>query len=172
MGLKMTTNPAMFERRLSQTGDRAVKGMSAKMRKAAIRIRDLAREYAPVKSGLLESSIDYITVKEGRRNAYVVFVDLDVSKPISRGEWRNLSEYVALADALRPHGGGTQRISAKSRRKGKKVGGKFLTRATRDGLKGMLGELAKEVRRATRSTGQSSAGVSRSADTYMDDEDY
>ena len=75
MGMTLLTNIGELELKLLQVGDRAVNGMSDRMRKHAVLIRNLARDYAPVKSGLLEENIDYETIKEGRRNAYVVFVD-------------------------------------------------------------------------------------------------
>ena len=39
-----------LELNIAQLGERAVKGMSERMRKHAIQIRDLARDYSPVKT--------------------------------------------------------------------------------------------------------------------------
>lgn len=163
MGMKMTSNPLMLERRLSQIGDRAARGVSAVMRRAAIRIRDLAREYAPVKSGLLENSIDYAVIRdENRRNSYVIFIDLDAVKASNKGIAKELGEYALLMhEGLKPYGNGRYKLgalSAKKRAGGKKVGGRFLSRAAKDGLQDLLGEAAKEVRRVT-SSGASSVGV-------------
>ena len=66
MGLKYSYNSSMLEVALTQIGERAVKGMSDKMRTRARKIRDLAREYAPIKTGLLERSIDYVTEQQRR----------------------------------------------------------------------------------------------------------
>ena len=104
MGLETTFNPAIFEARLNQKGERAIKGMSDRMRRTAIRIRDLAREYAPVKSGLLEKSIDYITLRDARnRNAYIIYIDLDALRTGKRQG--RLGDYAWIMHSqLRPFG--------------------------------------------------------------------
>lgn len=164
MGLQMLTNPSAMEVKLSQLGERAVKGMSERMRRHAIMIRDLARSYAPVKSGLLESAIDYATIREGRRNAYVVFIDLDATKPHGKEGEIQLADYAyIMEDQLRPYGrrGPPLKLGARSLAKaatGKKVGGRFLGRAINEGLANIRAEMQEEVNRAIR-YGASSVGV-------------
>lgn len=173
----MTRGPEFMELQIEQIGERAVKGMSEVMRRHAIRIRDLAREYAPVKTGLLESAIDYDMVKVGRRNSYVVFIDLDATKTTGKeGHVTELGEYAFLMeDSLRPHGRkgkalnrGT--LSLAKAATGKKVGGRFLARAVVDGTRDVLGDAAKEVRRATSTTGTSVVGTRYQRSSEGDDE--
>jgi hypothetical protein len=161
MGLSTTFNAMLFEARLNQIGDRAVKGMSDRMRKTAIKIRDLAREYAPYKTGLLEKNIEYETIRDGRnRNAYIVYINLDASRLGARqGE---LGDYAwIMHGSLRPYGnkGKPLRLGPGSVAKaasGRKVGGRFLTRAVKDATANLRSDLASEVRRVT---GSSSVGV-------------
>lgn len=165
MGMQMVSNPRMLERRLSQIGDRATRGVSAVLRRAAIRIRDLAKDYAPVHTGLLERSIDYAVVRDGmRRNMYIVYIDLNETKVNGKGNVKELGDYAILIHrGLAPYGTGRWQLgkrSAAKRAGGKKVGGRFLARAARDGLDDILSEAAREVRRATRS-GPSAVGVRR-----------
>lgn len=170
MGLQTNLNTRMFEARLNQIGDRAVKGMSDRMRKTAIRIRDLAREYAPVKSGLLEKSIDYVTIRDGKgRNAYVVYIDLDAMRTGKRQG--RLGDYAWIMHSqLRPYGnkGKPFKLGPGSIAKaagGRKVGGRFLTRAVKEATKNLRAEMATEVRKVT---GGSSVGVSYRRDNQMD----
>lgn len=162
MGISTNYNPGMLEMRLTQIGERAVKGVSAVMRKTAVKVRDLARDYAPIKTGLLEENIDYKVVRDSnRRNSYVVFVNLDALRKKGSGE---LGDYAFIMnEELHPHGRARgeryftlgERSLAK-KRTGKKVGGRFLPRAVKEGVKDVLGDAAQAVRRAT---GDSSVGV-------------
>jgi hypothetical protein len=165
MGIEMRFNHSMLEARLTQIGERAVKGVSDVMRRTAIRIRDLARDYAPIKTGLLERSIDYSVLRDAnRRNSYIVFINLDAARLRGAGV---LGDYAFIMhDELHPHGrarsgeryfnlGVASKAKAAS---GKKVGGRFLRRAVKDGMKDILGNAAAEVRKATSSRG-SSVGV-------------
>ncbi len=172
MGLQTNLNPRMFEARLSQIGERAVKGMSDRMRKAAIKVRDLAREYAPRKSGLLENNIDYVTQRDARgRNSYVVFIDLDAARTGNREG--QLGDYAwIMHSSLRPYGnkGKPLKLGPGSVTKaagGKKVGGRFLTRAAKDGTVNLRAQLVEEVRRAT----GSSIGVSYRRGNQMEGEE-
>lgn len=161
MGLKYSYNSSMLEVALTQIGERAVKGMSDKMRTRARKIRDLAREYAPIKTGLLERSIDYVTQRENGRNKYVVYINLDA--PATGG--KSLGDYATIMHAqLRPYGtaGGKRYflgiLSQAKAASGKKVGGLFLQRAIAEGLKGFGEEMAGIVKSTTRS-GVSSVGL-------------
>ncbi len=154
MGIQMTYSKGTLEGFLNQTGAKAMRGISNVMRQAAVRIRDLARDYAPIKTGLLQNSIDYMTIRDGnRRNSYVVYVDMEATKMISKGKIRELGEYAFLMhEGLSPYGSGRYKLGEKSATKragGKKVGGRFLTRAMTDGLNSILGPAAREVRRVT-----------------------
>lgn len=140
-----------------QLGERAIKGMSARMRMRAIKIRDLAREYAPVDTGLLENSIDYEVKRVNRRNAFIVFINLDA---MHQGGKKQLGDYAfIMEEELHPHGRqrGERRFtlgpgSKAKRATGKKVGGHFLSRAVKDGTKGLMEDLVDAVRRVTGGT--------------------
>lgn len=161
MGMTLLTNTTLLETKIAQLGERAVKGMSDKMRKHAVLVRNLARDYAPVRSGMLEDNIDYVTVKDGRRNAYVVFVRLEAPRTRSNaaGQTRTdeLGDYAPLMEeGLSPYGRGRYKLGKRSRAKrasGKKVGGRFLARAVKDGTKTLMPELVDAVRRITGGTG-------------------
>lgn len=176
MGLKMLTNPRVMEMRISQIGDRAMRGMARRMRLAAIEIRDLARDNAPVKTGLLESAIDYTMIREGRREAFVVFIDLDATKETGQnGRQVEVGDYAYLMEEqLRPYGRGDKYalgpLSRRKRAGGKKVGGRFLGRAISDVTKSLMAELAGEVQRATSFNGASSTGVRYQREYNGDDE--
>jgi hypothetical protein len=154
MGLKSNFNPGQLEFNLRQIGERAMVGMSGRMRKAAIKIRDLAREFAPVLTGDLESAIDYAAVRDGRRNSYVVYVDLD---KVHGGD-KTVGDYAfIMEEQLRPYGNRGKalhlgRLSQSKAAGGKKVGGRFLSRAIKEGTTELVNELAEEVRRVTRSS--------------------
>lgn len=165
MPMEMQFNPQQLELKISQIGERAMRGMSARMRTHAILIRDLARAYAPVDTGLLEDSIDYKVIKENRRNGYIVHLDLDAARRRGRGV---LGDYAfIMEEELHPFGrkrgdryftlGELSKQKAKS--SGKKVGGRFLARAIRDGTKTIMQDMVSEVRRVTNG-GSSWAGTS------------
>jgi hypothetical protein len=162
MGMSTNYNPAMFEARLNQIGERAIRGMSERMRHTAVKIRDLAREYAPYKTGLLEKSIDYMTIRDGRnRNAYIVFIDLDAARLGTREG--QLGDYAwIMHGSLRPYGNKGKPLhlgpgSVAKAAGGRKVGGRFLTRAVTEAIKNLRADMAHEVRKVT---GGSSVGVS------------
>jgi len=152
MGLTAKLNLRELEFTLNQIGERAQKGMAARMRTSAIKIRDLAREYAPEKTGLLADSIDYAAVQDGRRKAYVVFIDLGAGRLGGKagqvGDYADIMEY-----QLRPFGNQGKPFHLgvgsllKAAATGKRVGGRFLKRAVDEGLKNLMSELNDEVRR-------------------------
>jgi len=160
MTVRMITNPSMMETMILQVGERAMKGMAARMHRHAIRIRDLAREYAPVKTGLLESAIDYKVIKDGRRKGFVVFVDLGATKQVGKNQRVvRLGEYVFIMEqSLRPYGNRGKAIhlgpgSVKKASSGRKVGGHFLSRAVKQGTVDILGDMAIEVLKVTGGSG-------------------
>jgi hypothetical protein len=157
MPLQVKFNPGQLEVNLEQIGERAVRGMSEKMRRTAIKIRDLARDYAPVKTGQLEKSIDYETIKKNGRNSYVVYIDLDMLRQSGEGK---VGDYAfVMEEELHPYGRAKSgkryyRLGPGSMAKaasGKKVGGRFLSRAVKEGVKDLLSDMAAEVRRVTNS---------------------
>lgn len=157
MGMTLLTNIGELELQIMQLAERAAKGMSERMRKHAILVRDLAREYAPVKTGFLEDHIDYRTVKMGRRNAYIVFVDIDAQRERADRNGEDISDTLGdyaflMEEGLRPYGSGRYKLGKRSRQKraqGFKVGGKFLARAIKDGTKTLMPELVDAVKRVT-----------------------
>lgn len=157
MGMTLLTNIGELELKLLQVGERAIKGMSERMRKHAVLVRNLARDYAPIKSGLLEDNIDYETIKEGRRNAYVVFVRTEAERERERADGSvyqdTLGDYAMIMEReLRPYGKGNLKLGLRSRAKkasGKKVGGEFLKRAIKDGTSNLMPGLVDAVKKAT-----------------------
>lgn len=153
MPLDIKFKPDLLEAAIAQLGDRAIKGMSDKMRKIAVRIRDLARDNAPHKTGLLEEEIHYGTKPgKNRRNTFVIWIDLDAAR--KNGKKGELGDYAfIMEEQLRPHGRGAGKPlqlgpgSRDKARTGKKVGGRFLARAFIDATKNIENELAAEVRR-------------------------
>lgn len=152
MPLVANFNPKQLEANIQQIGERAVKGMHLVAKRRALKIRDLAREYAPVKTGLLERSIDMATYKdEKRRNTYVVYIDLDALRYAGGGD---LGDYAFLMEEeLKPYGSGKYNLGVGSLLKkaatGKKVGGRFLRRAVKEGSEAFLDEMVVAVRRVT-----------------------
>jgi hypothetical protein len=148
MGLDVRFNARQLEASLQQVGDRALKHMADKMRQSAIRVRDLARDYAPNKTGLLEDSIDWHALPGAgmnRRTSYVVYIDVDALR--TSGKPGVLADYAWLMEEnLRPHGKGTGRTFRvdKRHKTGPKVGGGFLWRAVKAGI-GDASRLEKEA---------------------------
>lgn len=181
----------MLEASIAQLGERAVAGMSNELRRTIREARDLARDYAPVKTGLLEKSIDYLTVKDGktRRNKYVLYIDLDAQRLGNASG--QLGDYAWIMEMeLRPYGRkrpGTKHrgytLSARSQLKraaGKDVGGKFFERAIKKATAGLVervrlaagGALANaSVSTTTTRSGRRDVGVNYRRDTGGGDEE-
>lgn len=161
MGLTVKFNPSQLEASIKNMAETAGKNASRTMRRAAIRIRDLAREYAPVKTGTLEKAIDFTTVQDSnRRNVFIVYIDLDMVNPGPAGH--SVGDYVWIMEQqLRPYGnrgkpyhlggrpknGGAATGSVAKAASGKKVGGHFLTRAIKEGTKDLVANAATAVQR-------------------------
>lgn len=144
MEMRINFRPQVLEAAIQNVGDRALANMARTMQRTAIRVRDLARAYAPRDTQLLEDSIDYMVIRDKatRRNVYVVFIDVDAER--RNGKQGDLGDYAWLMEEnLRPFGRGRVRgrilhLGKKSREKQamqptKPVGGRFLARAVRDG---------------------------------------
>lgn len=154
MGIEVRYNRRQMEAQLFQVGERAEQRVTRVLRKAAIQIRDLARDYAPVKTGLLEQSIDYMVVRDSnRRNSFIVFIDMDAYKVVGVRKPRvvKLGDYAMKQHTmLRPYGSGELRLgrrSAAKRASGKKVGGRFLIRALDDSLAEVRAMVETEIRK-------------------------
>lgn len=147
MGMTVNFDPALLEAAIRNITERASHNASRTMQRAAIRIRDLARDYAPEKSGALERAIDYGTIKDPgtRRNVYVVYVDLDMAS----GKHKRVGDYAWLMEeGLENGGSGRYKLGDISMQKlwsGKKVGGKFLQRAIEVGTDRIIGDVAASV---------------------------
>lgn len=171
MPMKIRFNPRQLEASIQNIADRAGKNASAELRKVAIKIRDLARDYAPRKSGTLEEAIDYAAIKDGRRNMFVVFINMDVVAPGGK----MLGDYAwVMEEELHPHGRKKGKryytLGAGSKRKaagGKKVGGRFMRRAVKDGTKDLLKDVTNAV---GRTLGGRVTGVKYERDTGGDEE--
>ncbi len=149
MGMTVHLDPGALEASIRNIADRASKDAAKVMRKAAIRIRDLAHDYAPRKTGTLEKAIDYGTIKDPgtRRNVYVIYIDLDMD---SAGGKKQVGDYAkVMEEQLEPYGRGKYNLGVGSAMKaileGKKVGGKFLERAVREGTDRLVGDLTLAV---------------------------
>jgi len=114
--------------KLRRTEQRTSKKLLRHMRNSAIKIRDLAREFAPVDEGNLEEAIVVAESKEGfmGRARAVETVGVDPSK---LGE--GYAKYGERYDVLMHEGvynlGDASKAKANSN--GKKVGAKYLSRA-------------------------------------------
>lgn len=150
MGLTLKMNVQALEFSLRQIGDRALKGAAAKMRRRSIKIRDLARSYAPVDTGSLRDAIDQSEMLDPatRRKVFVVFID-----PLAKydgDDEKTVGDYGMLVERhLSPFGSGSlngRRFRIRDSSDPSK-GGRFLMRATKEGTKGIEQEIAAEVRR-------------------------
>jgi hypothetical protein len=160
VGFKVNMNASILEASILNIAQRAARDASATMRKTAIRIRDLARSYAPYKTGALEKAIDYTTIKgANNRNVFVVFVDLDKMNPGPAGH--QVGDYAMIMEnELRPYNTGARghlNLGDGSNIKtmmGNKVGARFLSRAVKEGSQQIMGDALAAV---VRSLGGSSS---------------
>lgn len=122
------------------------------MRKTAVRIRDLARAYAPRDTGALEKSIDYATTKgANNRNVFTVYIDLDASNP----DGHPVGDYAwIMEEQLHPFGRRSGKIhfdlglGSIAKNATGKVGGKFLKRAVQDGAAQLMPDAILAVKRS------------------------
>lgn len=149
MGMRVKFDVGAMTARIENLAQLASTNASRTMRRAAIRIRDLAISYAPVDTGALEGAIDYGVNKEGRRNTFVVFIDLrkigNGGKPIEDYAW--IMETQLHPFGRRAPGAKYFKVRAASAAKGSKVGGRFLDRAIDEGIKDIVDDVRKEVSR-------------------------
>jgi hypothetical protein len=156
MVFRVKINPRQLQAAITNEAERASSNASRSLRRAAVRIRDLAKEYAPTDTGTLENAIDYGTVMGlNRRKSYVVFIDLGAIHP----DGGTVADYARIMEEqLHPYGRKKGDIrfdldtgSIAKAATGKQVGGKFLARAIKEGVKDMLENATMEVRKSLQS---------------------
>lgn len=128
MGLSVKIDSEAMIAELRNIAQRANSNAARTLKRASIRVRDLARNYAPVDTGALQESLDYGMKKEGGRNVYLVFVRGDFVK--SGG--KTVGNYADIMESeLTPYGNGKYTLGGRSRAKAQSfpVGGKYLERA-------------------------------------------
>lgn len=139
--IKIETNVAELIAELRQTTDRAVRGVSDVLREEGHEIADLARDYAPVDQGYLESAIKVREERTGANRRYEVdvYIDGDVPAPDldSKGNVVKGTEDKTVGDyAIEMHENTEYKLGIGSKQKaaalGVEVGPKFLERAVDD----------------------------------------
>jgi hypothetical protein len=159
MGLTFDKNMARaLELRLTQTGDRAVKGISDVMREGAEEIQKLAQDYAPyappelggseVEREHLQAAIEIAEDRGGvnRRLQMTVFVN---GRRHGKGGKLIGSYAFLMHELLSPYGAPVFQARAGTLAKGR-AGGKFLERAYRDTYKKILTAAREKVAAALR----------------------
>jgi hypothetical protein len=114
--------------KLRRTEQRTSKKLLRHMRSSAIKIRDLAREFAPVDEGNLEEAIVVAESKEGfmGRNRSVEMIGVDPSR-LGEGYTKYGFRYdIQMHEGVYDLGDASK---AKANSNGKKVGAKYLSRA-------------------------------------------
>ena len=114
---------------LTQVGKRAMRGVSAVMQEEGMKIRDKAREYAPVDKGNLEDAIRCDIDRNGLNGRTLVYVYVDMDYPAG-ANGKTVGDYAMIMhEGLTPYGelnlGKYSQIKAATFA----VGGKFLERA-------------------------------------------
>lgn len=147
MGLEIKGIEALLAN-LSQTGDRAVRGVSDEIKRGAKKIQDLAREYAPEDEGNLSESIKVEVDRSGINGRVQAFVYVDGDAAAEDG---TVGDYaLAVHEGVAPYGsGGHGRIGEKSMAKDAGrgvVGGKFMERAVDQ----LQVEIAEDLTQAAR----------------------
>lgn len=152
MGMKINFNVPALEASIHNAAERAGSHAARSLRGAAVKIRDLARAYAPRDTGTLIDAIDYGTIiGSNRRKVFVVYIDLDRAHP----DGGQVGDYAwVMEQQLHPYGRrAPEQPDYHTRAKsGPGVGGRFLARAIKEGSKTMLENARTEVRRALSGT--------------------
>jgi hypothetical protein len=147
MGLNVRMNVERMTAEMRNIAQRANSNAARTLKRASIRVRDLARSNAPRDTGSLEQSLEYGVKKEGARNVYLVYVK---GQARHKGGRKLVGEYASIMEEqLTPYGkyklGGRSRTKADS---GKAVGGKFLERAVEKVSKDITDEMMEAARDA------------------------
>lgn len=129
--------------KLSQTGERAVRGVSEEIKEGAKDIQDLARLQAPVDEGNLEDAIKVEVDRSGINGRIQAYVYVDSDHEADEG--KTVGDY-----APRMHEG-TYNLGPRSRIKqsaaGVVVGRKFLERAVDDLAPGIINRVYRAIQR-------------------------
>lgn len=137
---------------LTQIGERALRGISTVMEEEGNEIQALARSYAPVDEGDLESAIKIEKDRGGENGRTRIFVYVDMDAPADHG--KVVGDYAMLMhEGLAPYGSGFYKLGKLSIEKlmaGNKVGGKFMERAAIDRLPILISRVNAIVKRALR----------------------
>lgn len=147
MGIKLETDVDNLIAILKQTGEYVKKGVAHKMVEGGARMRDRAKQYAPVDEGNLEDAITMEHDRSGINGRTQVFVFVDENHPVENRDGHTVGEY-----AMRMHEG-VYNLGEKSLSKeaslGVTVGPKYLERAaddtTSETVTSMLGEARKRL---------------------------
>jgi hypothetical protein len=146
MGIHIEGIDELFTR-LEQTGEKSQKGVFEKMKRRALKMQTLAKEYAPIDKGNLEDAIILEEEGGGRdfRGAFVrksLILLVDGSHPTDDG--RTVGDYAyEMHEYLTPYGDYKLGKKSKAKDGGRGVvGGKFLERAIDEVSEGMMEELA------------------------------
>lgn len=138
---------------LSQTGEKAIRGVSNEIQKGAKKIQYRAIQYAPVDEGNLENAIKTEFDRSGVNGRLQAFVYVDPNE--DAGDGRTVGDYaLAVHEGVAPFGsGGWGRIGKRSQIKdgGRgEVGGKFLERAAEDMAEEIAQDLQKVIAKVLR----------------------
>ena len=137
---------------LTQIGERALRGISTVMEEEGAEIQALARSYAPVDEGDLESAIKLEKDRSGEHGRTRVFVYVDMDAPADHG--KVVGDYAMLMhEGLAPYGSGAfhlGKLSIEKMMAGNNVGGKFMERAAIDRLPILMSRVQAIVKRALR----------------------
>lgn len=118
---------------LTQTGERAVKGVSAVLQKGGEQIAETAKVMAPVEHGDLINAIKALPMK-GDNNRKEIVVTIDPDAVDERGV-SVLYYGTIMNEALEPYGTGGYKLGKLSkalRASGAPIGGKFMERALKE----------------------------------------
>lgn len=151
MGLSVRMNVDRMAAEMRNIAQRANSNAARTLKRASIRVRDLARSNAPVDTGSLEQSLEYGVKKEGARNVFLVYVRGDARHKSGK---KLVGKYAPIMEEqLAPYG--KYNLGKRSQAKadgGKAVGGKFLERAVNKVVKSITDEMLEAARDALRSS--------------------
>lgn len=149
MGLDVKIDVERMAAEMRNIAQRANSNASRTLKRASVRVRDLAKSNAPVDTGSLEESLEYGQKKEGSRNVYLVYVKGDARHKSGK---KLVGEYAPIMEEeLTPYGDGKYKLGKRSQTKadgGKKVGGKFLERAVDRVSESITDEMMEAARQA------------------------
>lgn len=153
---------------LTQTGDYVKKGVASKMLEGGYKMRDKARDYAPVDLGNLEKAIKLEHDRAGIHGRREVTVYVDEGMSVEGREEHTVAEY-----AMRMHEG-SYNLGKKSLEKesalGVQVGPKYLERAADDTTAETVGSMLSEARK--RLLVERGHSVPDMSSDYESEEDY